>query len=71
MLTPCTAHSLQCSLMRAGDNSVSNTDTTQWSEADVAWLRDLSSYVRNRLSRPGRQASWFWWTWQANSRECI
>jgi hypothetical protein len=47
-----------------GDNQLSNSDTTQWSATDVAWLGWLATYTRGQL---GAQRSWMWWAYNANS----
>jgi hypothetical protein len=50
-----------------GDNSVNNTDTTLYTEADKLWLNIVASYLRALSDKTGRQPSWFWWAWNANS----
>eukprot|EP00882_Tetradesmus_deserticola_P032341 GHRQ01036662.1.p1 GENE.GHRQ01036662.1~~GHRQ01036662.1.p1 ORF type:complete len:137 (+),score=38.69 GHRQ01036662.1:168-578(+) len=50
-----------------GDNSVSNADTTAYSDADKRWLRDTAAYVRRLSHSAGSPASWFFWAWNANS----
>ncbi|WIA11531.1 hypothetical protein OEZ85_011642 [Tetradesmus obliquus] len=50
-----------------GDNSRNNTDTTLYTEADKLWLNIVASYLRALSEKTGRQPSWFWWAWNANS----
>ncbi|KAI8470545.1 MAG: glycoside hydrolase superfamily [Monoraphidium minutum] len=47
-----------------GDNADSNADTTVWSATDRAWLSNLAKFSKSQL---GAQASWFFWSWNANS----
>jgi hypothetical protein len=55
-----------------GDNSVNNTDTTLYTEADKLWLNIVASYLRALSDKTGRQPSWFWWAWNANSgAQCL
>ncbi|KAF8070911.1 hypothetical protein HT031_000992 [Scenedesmus sp. PABB004] len=50
-----------------GDNSVNNTDTTHYTDADKMWLNVVASYLRALSEKTGRQPSWFWWALNANS----
>lgn len=51
----------------SGDNSVSNTDTTNYLPPDKAWLDIVAAYLRTLSERTGRQPSWFFWAFNANS----
>eukprot|EP00878_Enallax_costatus_P033161 GHUV01036555.1.p1 GENE.GHUV01036555.1~~GHUV01036555.1.p1 ORF type:complete len:425 (+),score=93.87 GHUV01036555.1:481-1755(+) len=50
-----------------GDGSVNNTDTTLYTPADKIWLNIVASYLRALSDKTGRQPSWFFWAWNANS----
>jgi hypothetical protein len=45
----------------SGDNSISNTDTTNYLPPDKAWLDIVAAYLRTLSERTGRQPSWFFW----------
>lgn len=51
----------------SGDNGVNNTDTTMYLAADRVWLEGVAAYLRALSERTGRQPSWFFWAWNANS----
>lgn len=51
----------------SGDNSVNNTDTTNYLPADRAWLELIATYLRTLSERTGRQPSWMFWAFNANS----
>lgn len=51
----------------SGDNSRNNTDTTNYLPPDKAWLDIVAAYLRALSERTGRQPSWFFWAWNANS----
>lgn len=51
----------------SGDNSLNNTDTTLYLAPDKAWLDIVAAYLRTLSERTGRQPSWFFWAWNANS----
>jgi hypothetical protein len=50
-----------------GDNSLNNTDTTNYTNSDKIWLEIVATYLRALSDKTGRQPSWFWWAWNANS----
>lgn len=52
-----------------GDNSINNTDTTMYYDVDKLWLNVVAAYLRALSEKTGRQPSWFWWAWNANSGE--
>lgn len=51
----------------SGDNSVNNTDTTDYLPADRAWLEGVARYLRALSDKTGRQPSYFFWCLNANS----
>ena len=51
----------------SGDNSRINADTTNYLPPDKAWLDVVASYLTALSERTGRQPSWFFWAWNANS----
>jgi hypothetical protein len=51
----------------SGDNNINNTDTTNYLPADQAWLDIVAAYLRALSERTGRQPSWFFWAFNANS----
>lgn len=44
-------------------------DLTNIAEVDGKFLQDLSAYMQRIKSQSGNAVSWFFWSWNANSRE--
>lgn len=55
----------------SGDNSIDNTDTTNYLPGDKAWLDVVAAYLRTLSERTGRQPSYFFWAWNANSGKAL
>lgn len=46
-------------------------DSTHIAKVDAKFLADLSAYTRRIQAESGNPVSWFFWSWNANSRECF
>lgn len=46
-------------------------DSTHIHKVDAKFLADLSAYARRIQAQSGNPVSWFFWSWNANSRECL
>jgi hypothetical protein len=49
----------------------SSGDFTHIAEVDGKFLADLAGYIKGLAARSGAPVSWFWWSWNSNSRECL
>jgi hypothetical protein len=44
-------------------------DSTNIAEVDAKFLSDLAAYMQQIKAKSGNPVSWFFWSWNANSRK--